>query len=377
MVRPGLQEAHGPADRGRRRCRIAGRPHLEPPPGGGNRRCGARQGRLGQRGKQAHHAGLRLAVRPDQPAARGQRPLRLLGQDHVAAGAKPVRAPQGPDLPANRFARPARGLFAHGQADVRDAGRQRHEAPRTPRPDRAQRQLHPPQQAHLRQHQGQRSLCHHPHAAGAQWSERGRAEAVRPGGAPFPGGVFPQRGIHGHHAHHVHQCPQASRGRCRSLGAARRLGPRGPPLQDGGQGAGQAGLDGRVRQRGGRRCDRRQRGRQGPEPRAGARGRDRADRGGGAQGPENQAACSLHRSHAAGGHGRRGQAGGRRRTAPGHAGKRVGHARHARGHHRRFVDRKIHAARRPGNDSHGQGLPAHDAAAWTGRAGTLQGRAHG
>ena len=33
---------------------------------------------------------------------------------------------------------------------------------------RAEQRLHQAQQAHLRQRQGQRPLCHHPHAAGAQ-----------------------------------------------------------------------------------------------------------------------------------------------------------------------------------------------------------------
>ena len=116
-------------------------------------------------------------------------------QDHAGDGAKPVRAPQGPDLPAYRFARPARRLPAGGQADLRDAGRQRHAAPGAACAHGAQQRLHQAQQAHLRQRQGQRSLCHHPHAAGAQRPERGRAEAVRPGGAPLHGGVLPQRRI--------------------------------------------------------------------------------------------------------------------------------------------------------------------------------------
>jgi DNA topoisomerase-3 len=84
------------------------------------------------------------------------------------------------------------------------------------------------------------------------------------------------------------------------------------------------------------------------------------------QGPQDQAARPLLRSHAAGRHGKRGQADRRRRAARSHAGKRPGHARHARGHHRRPADRKVHAARRPRDHPHGQGLPAHDAAARAG-----------
>jgi DNA topoisomerase-3 len=83
-----------------------------------------------------------------------------------------------------------------GQADLRDAGRQRHAAPGAARAHRAGRQLHQAQQAHLRQQQGERPLCHHPHAAGALGPVGSRAEAVRPGGAPLHGGVLPERRIH-------------------------------------------------------------------------------------------------------------------------------------------------------------------------------------
>jgi DNA topoisomerase-3 len=40
-------------------------------------------------------------------------------QDHAGAGAKPVRAPQGPDLPAYRLARPARRLSARGRRPLK------------------------------------------------------------------------------------------------------------------------------------------------------------------------------------------------------------------------------------------------------------------
>jgi DNA topoisomerase-3 len=67
-----------------------------------------------------------------------------------------------------------------------------------------------------------------PTTAGAQRPERSRAEAVRPGGAPLHGGVFPQRRIHGHHPYQP--------------------GCGGPQLQDRRQGAGQARLAGHLRQ---------------------------------------------------------------------------------------------------------------------------------
>jgi DNA topoisomerase-3 len=49
------------------------------------------------------------------PAARGQWQVWLFRQDHAVHRAKPVRAPQGPDLPAYRFAQPARRLRARGE----------------------------------------------------------------------------------------------------------------------------------------------------------------------------------------------------------------------------------------------------------------------
>ena len=127
---------------------------------------------------QAHLAGQPAPVRPDQPAARGQRQVRLQCQDHAGAGAKSLRAAQGLDLPADRFARAARGLPAGGQADLRHAGRQRHAASGAPCAHRARQQLYQAQQTHLRQQQGERPLRHHPHAAGAQRPERCRAEAL-------------------------------------------------------------------------------------------------------------------------------------------------------------------------------------------------------
>ena len=52
------------------------------------------------------------AVRSDVAAARGERPVRLLGEDDALDRAEPLRAPQGADLPAHRFARAAGGLSA-------------------------------------------------------------------------------------------------------------------------------------------------------------------------------------------------------------------------------------------------------------------------
>ena len=100
---------------GRRRARAARRPRLD---ASAKRRrspmpCAASRPRVTEESKPTTQASA-AAVRPDLAAARGQRPLRLLGQDHAGAGAEPVRAAQGADLSADRLARAARGLPAGG-----------------------------------------------------------------------------------------------------------------------------------------------------------------------------------------------------------------------------------------------------------------------
>ena len=145
--------------------------------------------------------------------------------------------------------------------------------------------------------------------------------------------------------------------------------------------------EGKVLIKPGPRGDRRQGGRQRPAAGAGAARREGAHRGGPGQRPENPAAGPLQRGDAAGRHGGRWQDGRRRRAARGDAGKRPGHPGDPRGHHRRLDQRKIPAARGPRAHPHGQGLPAHDLAAWARRRGALarrsdrrmgvQARAHG
>ena len=79
----------------------------------------------GHRRGQAQQPVQPAAVRPDHLAARGQLALRLQRQDHAEPGPGAVRKAQGPDLPADRLARAARGLPGHGQADLRDDRRGR------------------------------------------------------------------------------------------------------------------------------------------------------------------------------------------------------------------------------------------------------------
>ena len=149
--------------------------------------------------------GQPAAVRPDQPAARGQRPLRLLGQDHAVARAGAVREAQGADLSADRLARAARGLPAGGQGHAQDALDGRPARARCARSapharEGAQGRLRQADQAHLRQRQGLGSLRDHPDAAGAQVAVRHRGQALRPGRQALHRGVLPERRVPGHDA---------------------------------------------------------------------------------------------------------------------------------------------------------------------------------
>ena len=71
------------------------------------------------------------AVRPDEPAARSERPLRVLGAHDPVARAGPLRKAQGTDVPANRLARAARGLHRDREGDAAGARRDRTRTART------------------------------------------------------------------------------------------------------------------------------------------------------------------------------------------------------------------------------------------------------
>ena len=218
-------------------------------------------------------------VRPDDAAARSERPLRLLGEEHARARAGALRTPQGPDVPADRQPSSARGLPAHGRRHAEDAEGLQQLSPA--RGDGVEGQVGQAQQAHLRQLQDQRPLRDHPDAAGAEEPVGARAEALRPRRQALPRGVLPAGRIHGHDAHHRSRRSQ---------------------VQDRGQGAGDAGLAAGLRQGGrGRRQSRRGRTR-----------REAADREGRGGRPGHEAARALHRGDLALGDGRRRQADGRR-----------------------------------------------------------------
>ena len=97
------------------------RPHL----GQGARRGGLRGVRRRRRrpqrlrGEEGQHSGLPAAVRPDDPPARGEQPLRPDRPAHLADRPGALRAAQDDHLPAHGLARAARGLHPDLQADAR------------------------------------------------------------------------------------------------------------------------------------------------------------------------------------------------------------------------------------------------------------------
>ena len=118
--------------------------------GRSDRRRLPRQDRHRQRGDQAVDAALAAALRPDQPAARGERPLRLSGAHDAVARAGALREAQGAHLSAHRLARAARGLSRHGEEDP--GGARRDARVRAVRQADPQAGLGEAEQAHLRQH---------------------------------------------------------------------------------------------------------------------------------------------------------------------------------------------------------------------------------
>ena len=184
----------------------------------------------GNRGDQAVDAGGSASLRPDELAARGQRPLRPVGSHDAVARAGAVRKTQGAHLSADRFARPARGLSVHRQGD--DGSAAGVECLCGIRRTDPQIEMGKAQQADLRRQQDLRSLRDHPDPAAAEEPFRARDQALRPGRQALPRGVLSPRRIPVDDADH----------------ARRRRA-----FQDRGQGAGFAGLARRLRQGGSRR----------------------------------------------------------------------------------------------------------------------------
>ena len=136
-------------EQGRRR-------HRSSPPAG---QAGQRHRRI-----EADHVDGAGAVRPDQPAARSQRPLRLLGQEHAGPRAGAVRKAQGADLPAYRFARTAGRLHRRPSRQTLEVLDGEHRTTTQFAKQILDKELGQAEQAHLRQHEDLRSLRDHPDA---------------------------------------------------------------------------------------------------------------------------------------------------------------------------------------------------------------------
>ena len=183
------RRVHGPLVR-REVQALRGRPR--PPrraPVGGGARARHRRHVRGQaghrhRGGEADDAEPAAAVRPHEPAARGQRPLRLLGAHDAVARAGAVREAQGPHLSADRRARAAGGLHRHRERHA--GGTARDQRVRRLRARDPEAEVGAAEQAHLRQLEDLRPLRDHPHARAAEEPERGRGQALRPRRAALP-----------------------------------------------------------------------------------------------------------------------------------------------------------------------------------------------
>ena len=340
---------HGPLVRRevqarRRRSRFPRRTRVGRSASAGDCRQVRRQARHGQRGIETVDAKPAAALRPDEPAARGQRPVRLLGAHDAVARAGALREAQGADVSAHRRACAARGLHRHRQGDAGGIGRdQRLRRVRARNPEA---EVGAAEQADLRQLEDLRSLRDHPDAVAAEASERDRDEALRSRRAALSRGVLSAGRAPADHAHHA---------RRRRAVQDRRAHPRIP------------GLARRVRQGGARRRG---------VARAGAaerEGRDREDRRGAAR---HEAAAAAERGDAAVRDGRRRQAHRGRRLARGDAREGTRYAGDARSDHRRIDCGTLCPSRRQGAHADRQGVLADDAAARSRRARAVLAGAH-
>ncbi len=116
------------------------------------------------RREKSRHANLPPPLRPDDPPARSQQPLRTLRPPHPPNRPGPLRKTQNDHLPAHRLAGPPRRLHPHLPRNPPKPPRR----PRPPRPARPRFRLGASQQTHLQQLPNQRPLRHHPHRHRAQ-----------------------------------------------------------------------------------------------------------------------------------------------------------------------------------------------------------------
>ncbi len=137
------------------------------------------------------------ALRPDDAAARGQQPLRLLRQTHAGGGAAPLRGAQGAHLPAHQLALPD---DRHGRGDQADR-RARRRAQGVPQRRRVRgRPRRAAAGARRQRREGHRPPRDHPHALRAQPREDGlrRPAHLRHGRAALPRRLPPRGGVREH-----------------------------------------------------------------------------------------------------------------------------------------------------------------------------------
>jgi hypothetical protein len=178
LVRPRLPRQRGSRRRARRsRLRRGPRERDR----SGRRGAGGR----GARDAQAEPRDGSAAIRPDQPAARGEPPLQLVGAAHPERGAALLRGAQAAHLPAHRLEGAAGRLPRHGGPSAAGVQRGGTVPDRGVAPARAGTPEHG---AHLRRLQGLGPLRHHPDGAPAGGGpERRRRAALRPRGPALPG----------------------------------------------------------------------------------------------------------------------------------------------------------------------------------------------
>ena len=265
------------------------------------------------------------ALRPDQPAARGQLALRLLGADDALDRPGALREAQGAHLSADRQPRPARGLRrGRARQTIEMIAKETLPGPLRPLAVHAKTALKEGYVKPSKKIFDNAKVSDHfaiiPTLLPPKSLSEIEAKLYDMVAKRFLAVFFPPAEF-------------MVTTRISTVAKARQ----GVPVPDQRQGHGQAGLARGLRPRGagGRRQPGRRR-----QGRAGAHRERRR------QGAQDQAAGALHRGDAALGDGRRRQADRRRRAARGDAGKGPRHAGDARRDHRRADLREVHPPRR-------------------------------
>ena len=177
---------------------------LDEPPRRGRARRGHRGGRLRPPGRhrvardQAAGRAAAAALRPHDAAARGQRPLRLLGQPHPRRGPGALRPAQAPDLSAYQLALP---VGRHGRPAQERRQRRGRRGARVRRPGALRARPRPPAaRPRGQRRQGHRPPRDHPDRGRPRplGPQPRRAAHLRHGRAPLPGRLPPGRALRAH-----------------------------------------------------------------------------------------------------------------------------------------------------------------------------------